>query len=82
MKRVFLTALRFTVLPVLLLLGALTGGADGLVGWLVLGWMIWRGGPAMWRDVKNACRWFFGLQRRYSVRGLFGGRSRGGELNV
>jgi hypothetical protein len=82
MKRLFVVAARFLVIPVLLVLGSVTGGADGFVGWFVLAWMLWRGGPAMWLDVKNTCRWFFGMQRRYSVRGLFGRRAGGGELNV
>lgn len=71
------------MIPVLFGLGAVTGGLDGFVGWFILGWMLWRGGPAMWQDVKNTCRWFFGMKARYSVRSLLGRRSAvGGDLNV
>jgi hypothetical protein len=81
-KRIVLIALRFSIVPLLLMLGTVTGGLDGYVGWFVLAWMLWRGGPAMWGDVKNVCRWFFGMQRRFSIRGAFGRRSAGGDLNV
>lgn len=83
MKRIFVIGARFLVVPVLLVLGSVTGGVDGFVGWFVLAWMIWRGGPAMWQDVKNVGRWFFGMKSRYSLASLFRGRSAaGGGLNV
>ena len=74
MKSLFRRLVRILVVPVLLVLGVSTGGADGIVGWFVLGWMLWRGGPAMWQDVKNALRWFRGagslrFGRRASVHG-------------
>ena len=80
MKRLFRMSLRFLVLPVLLLLGSVTGGVDGLVGWLVLGWMLWRGGPQMWRDVRTVVRWFFGFRARGF--GLRRRRSAVSDLNV
>lgn len=84
MRSLFLIVARFLVVPVLLVLGAVTGGADGFVGWFFLAWMLWRGGPAMWQDVKNACRWFFGMKARYSVTSIIRGRRSvaGGGLNV
>lgn len=57
MKKVLAAGLRWGVLPFVLFLGVVTGGVDGVVGWLVLAWMLWRGGPGMWVDVKAAVRW-------------------------
>lgn len=45
--------LRWFVVPSLLLAGLATGGADGIVGWFMLGWMLWRGGPGMWADIRR-----------------------------
>lgn len=68
---------RFLVLPFLVLMGMVTGGLDGLVGWLVLGWMLWRAGPSMLRDIKTGVRWFLGFGSRVGRR-----RSVHSDLNV
>lgn len=69
---------RWLVIPVLLLLGAVTGGADGFIGWFVLAWMLFRAGPGMWQDVKGGTSWVRGLRLgSWMVR-----RGAGGGLNV
>lgn len=80
MRRIFLTVVRFSVVPVLLVLGAVTGGLDGFVGWFFLAWMLFRAAPSMWQDVKNVGRWFFGFRRRV-VSSVFSRRAVG-DLNV
>lgn len=77
MKRIFLTVVRLSIVPLLLGLGAMTGGIDGFVGWFMLAWMLFRGGPGMWRDTRNAVRWFLGLKLR-----IPGRRTAAGDLNV
>ena len=80
MRRVFGLVLRWSIVPVLLFLGITTGGADGIVGWFVLAWLVFRGGPGMWADVRR----FFGFMRGRSVAGLLRrrGAAAGGELNA
>lgn len=68
---------RWLVIPVLLLLGAVTGGADGFVGWFILAWMLYRAAPGMWRDIKGGSAWLRGLRLARFAR-----RSAGGGLNV
>lgn len=76
MKRLFMRLVRLSVVPALFVLGIYTGGPDGLIGWLVLGWMIFRAGPGMWRDVRGG----FGLLRGIRLGGRRG--SHVGGLNV
>jgi hypothetical protein len=79
MRRFLGRAVRWLVVPVLVVLGAVTGGADGFVGWFVLAWMLWRGGPGMWADVKFSLGWLRGARRRLP---FLGRRAAGGGLNV
>lgn len=78
MRRFLGRVIRWGIIPLLLFLGLSTGGADGVVGWFALAWMLFRGGPGMWADVLRFMSW--GRSRRFSFRGIR--RASGGELNA